>query len=74
MALTIGLKGMFGLCIFDSPCSLGGRGFVSLNVDLILLEMLLFSTWMFSAIILVGSLSNFLYFFLYSREGSSSFS
>ena len=44
IALTIGLKGMFDLCIFGSPYSLGGRGFVGFNVDLVLLSMLLFST------------------------------
>ena len=33
MALTIGLRGMFGLCTFSNPFSLGGRGFVGFNVD-----------------------------------------
>jgi len=42
MALTIGLSEMFGLCIFGNPYSFG-RGFVSFNVNLILLGMLLFS-------------------------------
>ena len=37
----IGLRGMFGLCTFGSPYSLGERGFVGFNVDLDLLEMLL---------------------------------
>ena len=32
MALTIGLRGTLGLCIFGSPYSLGGRGFVGFNV------------------------------------------
>ena len=32
MALTIGLRGMFGLCTFSNPFSLGGRGFVGFNV------------------------------------------
>ena len=40
MALTIGLRGIFGLCIFDSPYSLGERGFIGFNVDLVLLGML----------------------------------
>jgi len=31
MALTIGLRGMFDLCTFGSPYSLGGRGFVGFN-------------------------------------------
>ena len=63
MALTIGLRGIFGLCIFDSPYSLGERGFIGFNVDLVLLGMLLFSIkiLMFCAIVLVRSLSNFLY-------------
>ena len=44
MALTIGLRGMFGLCnCFDCLYSLNERGFVGFNVDLILLAMLLFS-------------------------------
>ena len=63
MALTIGLREMFDLCTFDSPYSLGGRGFVGFNVDLVLLGMLLLSTriLVFCAIVLVGSLSSFLY-------------
>ena len=63
MALTFGLRGMFGLCTFGSPYSLGGRRFVDFNVDLVLLGMLLFSTriLVFCAIVLVGSLSSFLY-------------
>ena len=63
MALTISLSGMFGLCTFDNPYSLGGRGYVDFNVDLILLGILLFSIriLMFCAIVLVGSLSSFLY-------------
>ena len=44
MALTIGLRGMFGLCTFGNPYSRGGRGFVGFNVDLVLLGMLLLST------------------------------
>jgi len=40
MALTISLSGM-SLCTFGRPYSLGERGFVIFNVDLIL-EMLLF--------------------------------
>ena len=52
-------KGMFGLCIFDTqPYSLGGRGFVGFNIDLVLLEMLIL---VFCAIVLVGSLLSFLY-------------
>jgi len=43
MALTIGLRELSGLCIFGRPYSLGGRGFVSFNVNLILLGKLLFS-------------------------------
>ena len=39
MALTFGLRGMFGLCTFGS---LDGRGFVGFNVDLVLLEMMFF--------------------------------
>ena len=75
MALTISLRGMFGLCTFGSPCSLGGRGFVSFNVDLVLLGMLLFSTriLVFCAIVLVGSSSSAFCMF-YPKEGSSSFS
>ena len=63
MALTIGLRGMFGLCTFGNPYSRGGRGFVGFNVDLVLLGMLFLSTriLMFCAIVLVGSLSSFLY-------------
>ena len=33
MALAIGLSRMFSLCTFDSPFSLGGRGFKRFNVD-----------------------------------------
>ena len=63
MALTIGLREIFGLCTFGSPYSFGGRGFVGFNVDLVLLEILLFSIriLVFCAIVLVGSLSSFLY-------------
>jgi len=63
MALTIGLSEMFGLCTFGSPYSFGGRGYVGFNVDLVLLGMLLSSTriLVFCAIVLVGSLSSFLY-------------
>jgi len=63
MALIIGLSGMFGLFTFGSLYSFGGRGYVGFNVDLILLGMLLFSTriLVFCAIVLVGSLSSFLY-------------
>ena len=63
IALTISLRGMFGLCIFDSPYSLDGRRFVGFNVDLVLLGMLLFSIriLVFCAIVLVESLSIFLY-------------
>jgi len=43
MALTIGLRGKFSLCTFGSPYNLGGKKFVSFNVDLVLLRMLLFS-------------------------------
>ena len=32
MALTIGLSGMFDLCTFGSPYSLGGRECVDFNV------------------------------------------
>ena len=73
MALTIGLSGMFGLCTFGSPYSFGGRGYVGFNVDLVLFGMLLFSTriLVFCAIILVGSLSSFLYG---PKEDSLSFS
>ena len=62
MVLTIGLSGMFDLCTFGSSYSLGERGFVGFNVDLVLLRMLLFSTRIivFCAIILVESLSSFL--------------
>jgi len=42
MALTIGLRGKFSLCTFGSPHNLGGKKFVSFNVDLVLLRMLLF--------------------------------
>lgn len=42
MALTIGLKGTLSLCIFGSPYSLGGRGFVGFNVFLVSFGMLLF--------------------------------
>ena len=54
---------MFDLCTFSSPYSLGGRGFVSFNIDLILLGMLLFSIriLVFYVIVLVGFLSSFLY-------------
>jgi len=50
--IAIGLRGMFGLCTFDSPYNLGGRGFV--GFDLILLGMLFFSTriLVFCAIVL----------------------
>ena len=34
IALTIGMRGMFGLCTFGSSYSLDGRGFVSFSVDL----------------------------------------
>ena len=63
MALTISLRGMFGLCIFGSPYSLSGTRFVGFNVDLVLLGMLLFSIriLVFCAIVLVESLSIFLY-------------
>jgi len=37
MALIIGLRGMFGLCTFNSPYS-----FVDFNIDLVLLGILLF--------------------------------
>ena len=62
MALTISLSAMFGLCTFGSPYSFGRR-YVSFNVDLILLGMLLFFTriLVFCAIVLVESLSSFLY-------------
>ena len=62
-ALTIGLRRMFGLYTFDSSCSFGGKGFVGFNVDLVLLGMFVFSTriLVFCAIVLVGSLSSFLY-------------
>ena len=43
MALTIGLRGTLGLCIFDSPYSLGGKGFVGFNVFLVSFGMLLFA-------------------------------
>ena len=50
------------LCTFGNPYSFGRR-YVSFNVDLILLGMLLFFTriLMFCAIVLVESLSSFLY-------------
>ena len=62
-SMAIGLRGMFGLCTFDSPYNLDGRGFVGFNVDLVLLGMLLFSSriLVFCTIVLVGSLSSFLY-------------
>jgi len=61
MALTISLSGLFSLCTFGSPYSLGGRG-MGFNVDLVLQGMLLFSTRKaFCAIVLVGSLLSFLY-------------
>ena len=41
MALTISLRGLFGLCTCISPYSLG-RVFVGFNVDLVLLEMMFF--------------------------------
>jgi len=63
MALTIRLRGMFGLCTFG-PYSLGRRGFVGFNVDLVLLGILFFSTRIFIKL--------FVYFVL--REGSSFFS
>jgi len=58
MALTIGLKGLSGLCIFGRPYSFGGRGFVGFNVNLILFGILLFSirVLVFCAIVFVGSL------------------
>ena len=40
MALTIDLKGMFGLCTFGSSYNLDGREFVCFNVDLVLLEII----------------------------------
>ena len=75
VALTIDLKGMFGLCTFSSSYSLGERGFVGFNVDLILLEMLFFSIRILVSctIVLNGSLSSF-FCMLCPREGSSSFS
>ena len=59
MALTIGLREIFGLCTFDSPYSLGGRGLGSFNVNLVLLRMLLFSIriLMFCAICLFCTIS-----------------
>jgi len=42
MALTICLRRIFGLCTFGNPYSLGGRRFVSFNVNLVLLGMLFF--------------------------------
>jgi len=36
MALTIGLRGLSGLCNFGRPYSLSGRGYVGFNVNLIL--------------------------------------
>ena len=63
IVLTISLRWMFDLCTFGNPYSLGGRGFVGFNVDLILVGMLFFSIriLMFCAIVLVESLSSFLY-------------
>jgi len=63
MSLTIGLSGMFGLCTFGSPYSLGGRGYVGFDVDIVLLGMLLFFNriLVFCAIVLVGSLPSFSY-------------
>jgi len=49
MALTIGLRGLSGLCIFGRPYSLGEREFVGLNVNLILLGKLLFFIKVFFA-------------------------
>ena len=43
IALTIGLRGMFGLCTFGSPYSLDRRRF-GFNVNLVLLGILLFSS------------------------------
>jgi len=73
MTLTIGLSGMFCLCTFGNPYSLGGKGFVDFNVDLVLLGMLLFSIriLVFCAIVLVGSLS---FCMLCLRKSSSFFS
>ena len=68
------LSRMFGLCTFGSPYSLGGRGYVGFDVDIVLLGMLLFFNriLVFCAIVLVGSLSSFC--MLCPREGSLSFS
>jgi len=57
-ALTIGLKGLSGLCIlciFGRPYSLDGRGFVGFNVNLILLGKLLFllESWFFARLCLL---------------------
>ena len=73
MALTISLRGLFGLCTCISPYSLG-RVFVGFNVDLVLLGVFLFSTriLVFCAIVLVGSCQAFCMLCL--REGSSLFS
>jgi len=71
--VTIGLRGIFDLCIFSSPYSLGGREFISFNFDLVLLGMLLFSTkiLIFCVISWIKSLSRFC--MLCPRESSSSF-
>jgi len=63
MTLTIGLKGLSSLCIFSRPYSLGGKRFVDFNVNLILLEKLLFSirVLVFCAIVFIGSLSSLVY-------------
>jgi len=55
MALTIDLRGMFGLvCTFGSPYNLDGREFVCFNVDLVLLEIISPLVSWCSTIILVG--------------------
>ena len=65
MALTIGLRRICGLCTFGNPYSLGGRGFVCFNVNLVLLGMFFFTRILvFCAIVLVGSLLSFLYCFV----------
>ena len=63
MALTIRLRGMFGLCTFG-PYSLGRRGFVGFNVDLVLLGILFFSTRIFIKLFVCFVREKVLHFFL----------
>jgi len=61
IALTIGLRRLSGLCIFGRPYSLGGKGFVGFNVNLILLGKFLFSLRVLVFCEIVGSLSSLVY-------------